>query len=201
MLCVIRHIGYLHCRVFGKADCIMRIFRELRDSGFRFLRSPALACLVVSVGCRCLCNLGFGQRSHASLFLRRIMAFLVKRHILRFRQVHASIHRTVGYFNLVLIRDLVSVVIHSEVRYVFGCYIHASYLLDVLRLQLCIPAYHHSVLRPVLEGVSFFRGCHGASWCSAYRLHHIRAVRCASMLCVIRHISYFHCRIFDKPSF
>ena len=201
MLCVIRHVGYLHCRVFGKADCIMRIFRELRDSGFRFLRSPALACLVVSVGCRCLCNLGFRQRSHASLFLRRIMAILIQRHILLFLQVHASIHRTVGYFNLVLIRDLVSVVVHSEVRYVFGCYIHASYLLDILWLQLCIPAYHLSVLRPVLEGVSFFRGCHGAAWCSAYRLHHIRAVRCASMLYVIRHISYFHCRIFDKPSF
>ena len=179
----------------------MRIFRELRDSGFRFLRVPALACLVVSVGCRCLCYLVLGQRSHASLFLRRIMLILIQRHILRFRQVHASVHRTVGYFNLVLIRDLVSVVIHSEVRHVFRFHIQASHLRDVLRLQLCIPAYHLSVLRPVLERVAFLCCRYGALRGSRCRAYFIRAVRCASMLCVIRHISYFHCRIFDKPSF
>ena len=179
----------------------MHIFRELRDSSFRFLRIPALTCLVVSVGCCCLCNLVIRQCSHTAFFLRCIMAILIQRHILRFLQVHASVHRTVGHFNLVLIRDLVSVVIHSEVRYVFGCHIQASHLRDVLWLQLCIPAYHHSVLRPVLEGVSGLCCRYGAFRCSAYRAHHIRAVRCASVLCVIRHVSYLHCRVLYKPSF
>ena len=193
MLCVIRHVSYLYCRVFSKTDGIMRVFIERRFSGYRFLRVPALAILVVSVGRRCLCNLVSRQRSHASVFLRRIMPILVQRHILRFRQVHCSINRTVGYFNLVLIRNAVFVLIHSEIRHVFGCHIQASHLRDVFRLQLCIPAYHLSVLRPVLEGVAFLCFCQGARRCPGCWVHTIRVVGCCSMVFVIRHVIDCYC--------
>ena len=203
MFCIIRAVADPYCYILREGDYIIGCCCNLSYPCFRFLRIPALACLIVTSICSCFCDLLFCKVADSFFCFCCIVAVFIKSYI-RFSNTYTSVYCLICYLYLVLIRDMVTVFILSEYCHILRCFIQAVNLavcIDYFFAKCLIPAYDLVALHPVLECPAFLLSCCGASRISGCRCYIFSSKTYASMFCNIRSVANPYCCILGEGNY